>query len=160
VLHRKFLLGFSLYFRLRAVKRRLRASQRTVAQNKEAHEKELISIRGHFERLLAEERLKVQTLALQIADTACMANKLPCVSHTVANLSEEAERIVDPTYKPPEPNLEDTLLGDEYDYFLDQKDGFWEAERSNGRSEAEIAKLWNDTFKFEAIRQAKEQILR
>jgi hypothetical protein len=155
--HRKFLFKLKLWARLFQARRSFRRVQRVVVQIKKAHEKELSSVRSHYELLLAEERLKVQTLALTLADRVCEAKGLMSVSHTLSNLQDKAERTVDPHYQPPAPDPEDSLSEDEHNYFLDLKDGFFEAEKWRG--EAEITRLWNETFKFKAISQAKESIL-
>jgi hypothetical protein len=157
--HRKFLFKLRLWTRLVIAKRKLRRVQSSVALIKKEHEKELSSTRSHYEILLANERLKSETLALAIADRTLEAFKLMNVSHAVSNLGEQAQKRVDPAYQPPEPNPEDYLGEDEHDLFLDLRDGFFEAERSNGRSEAEIARLWNEKFKRLAIQQAKDSII-
>ncbi len=79
------------------------------------------------------------------------------VSHTVANHAEKAE--VEPKFQPPVIPDEEALYGDEYDFYLDLKEGFWEAERENGRDDAEITRLWESEFKQRTIQQVKESIL-
>lgn len=156
---RKFLLKFKFWARYLFTKRKLRRVQNLVVESNKAHEKELHSIRSHYEKLLAEQGLKIEALSLSIADRTLEAFKLLNVSHTVSNLADKAAQRVDPGYWPTPPPEEDALSGDEHDFFLDLKDGFFEAERANGRSEPEITRLWNETFKAKAIQQARESIL-
>lgn len=156
---KRFLLGLRLRFQLVNVKWQLRCSRRSVAAIQKAHEKELLSLRTHYELLLAEERLKVETLNLTFTDRLLQIQGQPGVSHSIADLTEKAQSKVDPAYKTPEPDAEDLLSEDEHDLFLDMRDGFFEAEKQNGRSEAEITRLWNETFKMKSIQRAKESIL-
>lgn len=107
---------------------------------------------------MAEEKLKVQELCFTVADRTLQAVKLMSVSHTVSNLKGEAERVVDPQYRPPDPDPEDLLNPDEHDFFLDQRDTFYDVARAEGKSEAEINKLW-ESEKFTAIQNAKDTIL-
>jgi hypothetical protein len=130
-----------------------------LASKEREHQKELKETRRHYEVQLAESRLKIETLSLTIADRTLQAFNLMSVSHTVSDLTEKAKERVDPAYKPPAPDPEDMLSGDEHDFFLDTKDGFWEVERNNGRSEKEIENLWEKEFKFKAIQHAHESIL-
>jgi hypothetical protein len=157
--NRKFLLKLRLWTQLVIARRRWRRVRRSVAEIKRAHEKELLSVRSHYEKLLAAERLKVEALSLSISDRTLQAFNLMGVSHTVINHAEGAEANVEPGYKPLPIPEEETLIGDEHDLFLDLRDGFWEAERDNGRDEAEIKRLWDSDFKFRTIKQVKESIL-
>lgn len=154
---RKFLLRLRLWTQLVIAKRKLRRVLSSVATNKEAHEKELHSVRSHYEKLLSAERLKVEALSLSIADRTLQAFNLMAVSHTVANHAEGAESNVEPKFKPTPLPEEETLLGDEHDLFMDLKEDFWEAEKR--RPEAEIQRLWESDFKHRALAQVKESFL-
>lgn len=158
-MNRKFLLRLRLWTQLVIARRRWRRVCKSVAEIKRAHEKELLSIRSHYEKLLAAERLKVEALALSISDRTLQAFDLMGVSHTVINHAEGAEQNVEPGYKPTPIPEEETLTGDEHDLFLDLRDGFWEAEKANGRDEAEIKRLWDSDFKFRTLKTVKESIL-
>ncbi len=155
---RKFLLKLRLWTQLVIAKRQWRRVCKSVAEIKIAHEKELLSVRSHYEKLISAERLKVEALSLSIADRTLQAFNLMAVSHTVNNHAENAEQNVEPGYKIPLPD-EDTLIGDEHDFFLDLKDNFWAIEKSNGRNDAEIKNLWESQFKSLAIQQVRESIL-
>jgi hypothetical protein len=158
--HRKFLLKLKLWVRLVVAKRQLRRSQSLSVSLKRDHEKEVKSIRSHYERLLAEERLKSESLSLYYSDKVLEAVKLTSgVSHTVHMAQGRVDEKLDPSFRPPEPNPEDTLSEDEHDYYLDQMEGFFEHEKANGRDDAEIKRLWETQYKLNAINLAKESIL-
>jgi hypothetical protein len=157
---RKFLLRLRLWVRLVVTKRQLRRTRRLVVSLGKKHEEDTQKLRAHYERLLAEERLKSESLSFYYSDRVMEAFKLTSgVAHTVHEAQGRVDEKLDPSFRPPPPNLEDTLYGDELDMFLDLKDGFFEAERKNGRGDAEIQRLWDTQIKDNAIHQARELIL-
>lgn len=152
---RKFLIRLQLWTRLKRSKRELRRVRSVLASIKTEHEKELRDTRHHYEVQLAEARLKIEALSLAIADRTLQAFQLMPVSHTVANLKEEAKELVDPAYKPPLPDPEDMLSDDEHDFFLDAKESFFQDGERRGLSLADINKRWETEGKASAISNAQ-----
>jgi hypothetical protein len=151
---RKFLLKLGLWVRLVVTKRQLRRTRRLVVSTVKKHEEDILQLRAHYERLLGEERLKSESLSFYYSDRVMEAFKLTSgIAHTVHEA--QGKLTLEPSLRPAPPSVEDSLSEDERDMFLDLKDGFFEAERQNGRSEPEIQRLWDAQFKDDAINQAR-----
>jgi len=155
---RSFLLKFRLWGRLVVSKRHTKRLLRQIDNLKLEHERKIDELRRFYEKRLTVERLKVESLHLAWSDRLLQSQKLLTVSHITHDLDEKADNQLEPVpQKPYDP--EKDLSGDQMDFYLDAKDGFWEAELEMGRSESEIAHLWNTRFKPLEIARAKASII-
>jgi len=154
---RRFLLTSRMWWRLVISKRHTKRLARQNDNLKLEHERKIDELRRYYEKRLTVERLKVESLHLAWSDRLLQSQNLLTVSHITHDLEEKADNQLEP--HPPKPyDPEKDLSGDQMDFYLDAKDGFWEAELESGRSESEIAHLWNTQFKPLEIARAKTSV--
>lgn len=154
---RRFLLKSRLWWRLCVSKRHCKRLSRQISVITADFEQKLEEQRRYYDKRLTVERLKVESLHLAWSDRLLQSQKLLTVSHVTHGLGEKADEILEPTPITPE-MPESELSNDQMDFYLDAKDGFWELEAQNGRSESEIAHLWNTQFKQLEIARAKTSV--
>lgn len=151
---RQFLLKLRLFIRYRRLKWRHGRVYRDFYNYKAKKEQEITHLRRYYERRLEIERQKYESMLHAGVDRALQAAKLLPISHVTLDAAEKAENILNSSIvEPRDPEKE--LTGDILGYVLDAKDAFFEAEAENGRSDAEIQRLWETQFRDLAIAHAK-----
>lgn len=154
---RKFLLKSRLWWRCTVSKRHHKRLLRQLATQTAEYTQKLDAQRRYYEKRLAVEQLKVESLNLAWCDRLLQSQKLLTISQVTYGLDEKADNVLEPVpSKSIEPETD--LNADQMDFFLDAKDGFWEIEASNGRTETEIAHLWNTQYKQLEIARAKSSV--
>jgi hypothetical protein len=154
---RRFLLKSRLWWRYCVSKRHYKRLLRKNTAEKRAFEVQLSEQKRFYERKLEIERLKVESLHLAWSDRFLQLQKLLTVSHITHNLDEKVDDALQARdTRPISP--EQSLTHDQLNFFLDAKDGFWEAEIANGRSEAEIQRLWDNDYKSLEIARAQTSV--
>lgn len=153
-----FLLRMHSFIRYRLYKRRYLRALREIDRQTRENAAEIERQRNYYERRLEIERQKYESMLHAGVDRALQAAKLLPISHVTLDAAEKAENILNSSIvEPRDPEKE--LTGNVLGYVLDAKDAFFEAEAAEGRSDAEIQRLWETRFRDLAIANAKDAIM-
>jgi hypothetical protein len=139
-------------------KRRCLRLSRDLKESEAKFQAEIDRLTSYYERRLEIERQKCESLLFAGVDRAYQAVKLFPITHVANDAAEKTANILDSSVLRPA-NPEKELTGDVLGFYLDAKDGFWEAEAENGRSDAEIQRLWDEHYRDEEIARAKVSII-
>lgn len=155
---RQFLLQMRAFVRYRVLKRRYLALSRDFEREKAKFQGEIDRLKAHYEHRVETERQKYEALLFAGVDRAYQAMKLLPITHVTHDAAEKAANTLStPDSQPPNPEKE--LSGDILGFYLDSKDGFWEAEAENGRTDAEIQRLWDTEYRDVEIERAKTALV-
>lgn len=144
--------------RLVTARRQYRRVLKNIEFLEKQHTLELKEIRSHYERRLEAERLKVEAITIASYDRFLQLQGLLATSYQIERAAERVDEVIDPQFKPPQPDPTDSLTSDQYSFFLDSKDNFFQAERISGKSEPEISRIWESEFKQIEIERSKALI--
>lgn len=154
---RQFLLRLRSFIRYRLYKRRYLSALREIDCQTRENAAEIERQRNYYERRLETERQKYESMLHASVDRALQAVKLLPISHVTLDAAEKAENILNSNIiEPRDPEKE--LTGNVLGYVLDAKEAFFEAEAAEGRSDAEIQRLWETKFRDLAIANARDAI--
>lgn len=158
---RHFLLSLSTFRRYQAVKRKFRRVKAEFLASQAENERKTKELTVFYEKQLAIERKKTGIALVEGTSRLYELFKLRPLTPMWINVEAEIGKdIFKSAVEQQKANADEEALDpEERAYFEDMKDSFFEYEASQGRTDAEIEKLWTNQFKKQCLEQTKGALI-
>lgn len=155
---RKLLITLRLWARACRARREVNRLKRTIEALTTDFESEKRLLTRHYEKQLAVERTRNETLHLAWADRWLQREKLATLSVSTSLIDEKAEaKLLQNDAKDPDPAEDLTLNSSQMFELQERREQFFQDGRAANRSMSEIHNRWND-IKSEVIKDIRASI--